>query len=70
MDNAVVVKVGDGGESGSDEVRGVRLVVGAFPADAIEELAAECEVGYEVYCDTGQASHCDEHTKDRAHGCS
>jgi hypothetical protein len=48
MDDAVVVKVGDCGEGGTDEVRSVGLVVGAFAADAIEELAAEGEVSDKV----------------------
>ena len=45
----MVVQVGDGGEGGADQGGGVGLVVAAFAADAVEELAAEREVGDEVY---------------------
>ena len=50
VDDAVVVQVGDGGEGGADQVRCVGFVVVAFAADAVEELAAEGEVGYKVDC--------------------
>ena len=43
MDDVVIVQVGDGRESGTDEVGGVGLVVGALAADAVEELAAQRE---------------------------
>ena len=56
MDDAVVVEIGDGGECGADQVGGVRLVVGAFPADAVEELAAEGQVGDQIYCWTDPVS--------------
>jgi hypothetical protein len=42
VDDAMVVEVGYCAEGCADEVRGVGLVVGAFAADAVEELAAEC----------------------------
>jgi hypothetical protein len=48
--NAVVVEVCNGREGCADQVRGVGLEVGAFAADAVEELAAESEVGDEVDC--------------------
>lgn len=48
--DAVIVQVGDGGEGGADQVRGVGFEVAAFAADAVEEFAAEGEVGDEVYC--------------------
>ena len=44
--DAMVVEVGNGRESGADEVGGVGFVIGAFAADAVEELAAEGEVRY------------------------
>ena len=40
VDDAVVVEVGDGGESGADEICGVALVIASFSADSIKELAA------------------------------
>lgn len=46
----MVVEVGDGGKGCADEVGGVGLVVAAFAADAVEELAAEGEVGDEIDC--------------------
>lgn len=51
MYDAVVVEVCDGAEGGSDQIGGVRLVVGALAADAIEELATEGEVRDEVDCE-------------------
>jgi hypothetical protein len=48
--DAVVVEVCDGREGCADQVRCVGLEVGAFAADAVEELAAEGEVGDEVDC--------------------
>jgi hypothetical protein len=36
MHNAVIVKVRDCGESGTNEVGSVGLIVGAFAADTIE----------------------------------
>ena len=51
MNDPVVVEVGDGAEGGSYQVGGVRLVVGALAADAIEELTAKGEVRDEVHCE-------------------
>ncbi len=48
MNNAVVVEVRYGGEGGSDKVGSIRLVVTAFAAYAVEEFAAEGEVGNEI----------------------
>lgn len=48
VDDAVVVEVGDGGEGGAHQVGSVCLVVATLAADAVEELAAEGEVGDEV----------------------
>lgn len=45
VDDSVVVEVGYGGEDGSDEVRGVGLVVATFSTDAVEEFSPESEVG-------------------------
>jgi len=45
---AVVVEVCDGREGCADQVRCVGFKVGALAADAVEELAAESEVGDEV----------------------
>lgn len=56
MYNAVVVEICDGGERRSDQVGGIRLVVIAFPADAIEQLASERQVGHEV--DYAQSQLC------------
>ena len=42
----MVVEVGDSGECCADEVGGVGFIVTAFPAYPVEELTAECEVGY------------------------
>lgn len=53
MHNAVVVEVGDGAEGSSDQIGGVRFVVGALAADAIEELAAKSEIRDEVDCKEG-----------------
>ena len=50
MYDTMVVEVGDSAESGSDQIGGVRFVVGALAADAIKELAAESEVRDEVDC--------------------
>ena len=50
MYDAVVVEVGDGAEGGSDQIRSIRFVIGAFAADAIEQLAAKGEVRDEVDC--------------------
>jgi hypothetical protein len=47
---AVVVEVCDGREGCADQVCGVGLEVGALAADAVEQLAAEGEVGDEVDC--------------------
>ena len=51
MHDAVVVEVGYGAQSSSDQIRSVRFVVGALAADAIEELAAESEVRDKVDCE-------------------
>jgi hypothetical protein len=48
--NAVVVEVRDRRKRGPNEIRGIRLVVLPFAADAIEELAPKCEISYEVNC--------------------
>ena len=54
MDDAVVVEVGDGGESCANEVCGVGFVVASFSAYSIEEFTAEGEVCDEI--DWGYAS--------------
>lgn len=51
MHDAVIMQVCDGRERGSNEVRGVRLEVIAFSADTIKKLAAQGEVGHQVYCE-------------------
>jgi hypothetical protein len=50
VDDPVVVKIGDGREDLADELGGVRLVVAALTAYAVEELAAEGKVGDKIYC--------------------
>jgi hypothetical protein len=50
VDDAVVVEVCDGREGCADQVCGIGLEVGALAADAVEEFAAESEVGDEVDC--------------------
>ena len=50
MNDTVVVEVCNGGEGCADKVRGVGFVVASFPTYAVEELAAESEVGDEVDC--------------------
>ena len=50
VNDAVVVQVSHRTQGRPDEVRGVGFVVAAFPADAVEELATEGEVGDEVDC--------------------
>ena len=45
VDDAVVVEVGDGREDRADEVGGVGFEVRSLSTDAIEEFAAESEVG-------------------------
>jgi hypothetical protein len=47
---AVVVEVCDGREGCADQVRCVGFEVGAFAADAVEQFAAESEIGDEVDC--------------------
>lgn len=49
MYDPMIVQVCDGGESGSNQVRSVSLIIGAFATDAIEELAAKGEVGNEIH---------------------
>lgn len=51
--DAMVVQIGDGRKGGAHELRRVGLVVVALAADAVEELAAEGEVGDEVDCGRG-----------------
>jgi hypothetical protein len=48
--NAMIVKVCDCGKSGTNEVGSVRLVIGAFAADTIEQFTTEGEIRDEVYC--------------------
>jgi hypothetical protein len=36
MNNAVIVKIGNCGKSGTNKVGGIGLVVGSFAADTIE----------------------------------
>ncbi len=52
MYDAMVVEVCNSGEGSAHEFGSVGLVVRAFAADAVEELAAEGEVGDEVDCTT------------------
>jgi hypothetical protein len=51
MYDTMVVEVCDGGECGTDEVGGIRLIVGAFATNAIEELASKSKISDEVYYD-------------------
>lgn len=44
----MIVKVGDSGESSADELRRVGLIVAAFSAYPVKELAAQCQVCDEV----------------------
>ena len=46
--DAVLVEVGNGRQHRADQVRRVRLVVRALAADAVEQLAAQRQVGDEV----------------------
>lgn len=48
MNNAVVVKVGYGGEGCADEVCSVAFVVASFSAYSVEEFPTKGEVGDEV----------------------
>lgn len=48
MNDAVIVEVGNSRQGGANEVRGVGFVVASFPANAVEKLAAEGEVGNKV----------------------
>jgi hypothetical protein len=48
MYNAVIVEICDGGESRSNEIGGVGLVVVAFAANAIEELTTKGKIRDEV----------------------
>lgn len=50
MHDAMVVEVCDGGESGSDKVGGIRLVVVALPTDAVEQFTTKSEVRDQVDC--------------------
>jgi hypothetical protein len=50
MHNAMIVQVGDGGKSGTNEVGSVGLVVGAFATDTIEKLATKGKICDKVYC--------------------
>lgn len=45
----VIVEVGDCGESRTDEVGGIRFVVGAFSAYAVEQLTTECKISYQIH---------------------
>lgn len=51
MYDAMVVQVGDSGESCSNEVGSVGLVVIAFAANAVKELPAKSKVSDEVNCE-------------------
>ena len=44
--DAMVMKIGDGGESRSNKVCGVRFIVASFPTYSIEQFTAEGEVCY------------------------
>lgn len=46
----MVMKIGDGGESRSNKVCGVRFIVASFPTYSIEQFTAEGEVRHEIYC--------------------
>jgi hypothetical protein len=48
MNDSMIVKIGDGGKGGSDQVGGVRLIVVSFAANAVEEFTTKREIGYEV----------------------
>ena len=48
MDDAVVVQIGDGGKSCSNEIGSVGLVVVSLAADAVEQFAAKRKVGDKV----------------------
>jgi hypothetical protein len=50
MDDTVVVKICDSGESGADQIGSIGFVVIAFPADTVEELSAEGEISDEIDC--------------------
>ena len=50
VDNAVVVKVCDCRQRGSDQIASVGLIVVSFSTDAIEKLASKREVSNEVNC--------------------
>jgi hypothetical protein len=54
MHNAVVVEVSDGRKGSSNEISGIRFVVVAFTADAIEQLASKRKVGNKVNCEHNQ----------------
>jgi hypothetical protein len=45
----VVVQVRDGGQCRADQVRRVALVVAALAAYAVKQLAAQRQVGDEIY---------------------
>lgn len=53
MYDAVIVEVCDCGESRSNQVGGVGLVVVALSTNAIEQLASEGKVCYKVDCKQG-----------------
>lgn len=47
---AMIMEIGDSGESCADEVCSVGFVVASFSTYAIEQFPAEREVGYKIYC--------------------
>jgi hypothetical protein len=49
MHDAVVMKVCDSRKCGADKIASIRFVVVALSADAVEQLAAKCEVGNKVH---------------------
>lgn len=49
--DAMVMKIRNSGKSCSYEVGGIRFVVVALAANAVEELASERQIGYQVHCE-------------------
>lgn len=48
--NAMIVKVCDRGKSCTNEVGSVRLVIGAFAADTVEQFTTKGKICDKVYC--------------------
>lgn len=56
MHDPMVVEICNGGESGTDKISGIGLVVASFAADSIEELTSKSQIRNEIDCIKALAS--------------